>query len=232
MLPTDYPRLKCVASFEELIGTPFADGVNAMCWPRELRGDYAEVVAQIAAHPTITTLDESSLHQLRVSAAGAVAIDVLIEDQRRLEAHGLAPLLDCIHGYPEEDAPGPVRTDVYSFHVDSATIEADTWLCTYHGPSSEGLRHEEATRRVDDPATRAALLAAYGGADDAGFVEFLSDHCYDLHYAPITGAVPFVFGQGNLWRIACAYPGAPVPPCIHRAPRNPTGQPPRLLLIS
>jgi hypothetical protein len=141
-------------------------------------------------------------------------------------------VLNCIHGYPRDEDPGPVATDVFSFHVDSATVETDTWLCTYHGPPSEGLRNEEAQRRVDVPATRNELLKQFGGDDDEAFRDYLSEYCYDLHYAPAPSARPFSFGQGNLWRIAVAWPGSPVPPCIHRAPITGPGQPPRLLLIS
>jgi hypothetical protein len=78
---------------------------------------------------------------------------------------------------------------------------------------------------------RAALLKFFGGADDADFHEFLAGNCYDLHYAPTPNARPFSFGVGHLWRIATDWPGSPVPPCIHRAPENQAGQPPRLLLI-
>src|SRR6185295_19345262 len=104
-------------------------------------------------------------------------------DQRLLRDHGLSPILDCIHGYPRDEDPGAVRTDVYSFHVDSATTDTDTYLCTYHGPASEGLRNDEAQRRVDIPETRAALLKLFGGEDNDDFREFLNENCYDLHYA-------------------------------------------------
>src|SRR6185369_11174726 len=149
-----------------------------------------------------------------------------------LREHNLDPVLNCIHGYPHDENPGPVSTDVFSFHADSATVETDTYLCTYHGPASEGLRNDEAQRRVDVPATRAELLKLFGGDDNDAFREYLNEHCYDLHYAPVASAQPFSFGLGNLWRIAVDYPGSPVPPCIHRAPATFPGQPPRLLLIS
>jgi hypothetical protein len=141
-------------------------------------------------------------------------------------------VLNCIYGYPRDDEPGPVATDVFSFHADSAPIESSTFLCTYFGPASEGLRHEEAQRRVDDPATRAALLREFGGEDGDGFRGYLHELCYDLHYAPVANARPFSFGLGHLWRIAVEWPGSPVPPCIHRAPATQPGDPPRLLLIS
>lgn len=231
-LPSDYRRVKRVHSFHELVSTPFADGVNALCWQRELPAGFDDVVAAVSADAGITTLDEASLLALDISPAGRTAAAILIDDLRLLREHGLSPVLDCISSYPREDEPGPVPTDVYSFHADSATVEADTYLCTYHGASSEGLRNEQAQQRVTIPATRAALLREYGGNDDEGFMEFLSENCYDLHYAARPEAQPFAFGIGNLWRIAIAYPGSPVPPCIHRAPENVPGQPPRLLLIS
>ncbi len=231
-LPPGYPGIKVVGSFEELLTTSFGDGVNALCWPRTLQGDFGEVVAQLGVGEGIVALDEARLAALPVSAAGRVALDLLLNDQRRLRAHGLDPVLNCIHGYPRDEDAGPVPTDVFSFHADSAPVETDTWLCTYHGAASEGLRNDEAQRRVNIPETRAELLKLYGAEDDDGFREYLNDNFYDLHYAPLPQARPFSFGLGNLWRIATDWPGSPVPPCLHRAPATRPGEPPRLLLIS
>ncbi len=227
------PRIKHVESFQELLTTPFADGVNALCWPRALEGDFAEVVALLGdgAGEAITVLDESGLRALPLSSAGRVAVEVMLEDLRMLRAQELDPVLNCIHGYPRDDDAGPVVTDVFSFHADSAPVAAATWLCTYHGPASEGLLNEEARRRVDLPKTRAELWKLYGGPDEAEFREFLNENCYDLHYAPVEEARPYSFGVGNLWRIAVDYPESPVPPCVHRAPKTVPGQA-RLLLIS
>lgn len=230
--PTGQPRTKTISSFDELLATPFAGSVNALCWPRALPGDFGEVVAALGAGEGIVPLDEECLAALTLSSAGRAARDVLLADLRLLRTHGLAPELNCIHAYPRDDAAATVPTDVYSFHADSAPVEASTWLCTYHGAASEGLLNEHTHRRVDIPATRAELLKEYGGADDAGFAEFLRDNCYDLHYAPLPGAQPYPFGLGHLWRIAVDWPGSPVPPCVHRAPAQLPGQAPRLLLIS
>jgi hypothetical protein len=232
VLPPDYPRIRCVGSFHELVTTPFGNGVNALCWPRVLPGDFGEVVQQLGGHEDIAVLDDAQLTSLAVSAAGRSAIEVLLADQRRLREHELNPVLNCIRGYPRDESPGPVATDVFSFHVDSAPVEADTYLCTYYGAPSEGLRNEEAQRKVDIPGIRAELLRQFGGPDDALFCEFLNENCYDLHYAPAPSASPFSFGVGNLWRIATEWPGSPVPPCVHRAPATLPGQPARLLLIS
>ena len=176
-------------------------------------------------------LDDAWLGRLGVSVAGREAIEVLLEDLRLLRECDRDPVLNCIHRYPRDEEAGPVRTDVFSFHADSAPVEADTWLCTYHGAASEGLRNDEAQRRVDLPETRAKLRRLFGGEEGDDFREHLREHCYDLHYAEVPLARPFSFGVGHLWRIAVDWPGSLVPPCIHRAPETLSGRP-RLLLIS
>jgi hypothetical protein len=232
LIPADYPRIRLVASFDELVATPFGDGVNALCWPRVLPGNFGEIVERLGCGEGISTVNDARLLALELSAAGMLARNVLIADQQRLRDRDLAPLLNCIDGCPRDTDDAPMARDVLSFHVDSATVETDTYLCTYHGAPSEGLRNDQAQRHVDVPATRAKLLTLYGGKDDEGFLKFLNDNYYDLHYASLPQARPFSFGLGNLWRIATVYPGCPVPPCIHRAPATVPGQPRRLLLIS
>ncbi len=231
-LPLGYARIKVVGSFEELVSTPFADGVNALCWSRDLPGSFDEVVRHLSVGHGITTLEDEWLENLSLSPEGVTAVQVMLDDQRLLRALDLDPVLDCVNGYLRDEGSGPVATDVCSFHADSATVQADTYLCTYFGPSSEGLRNDEARRRVDIPETRALLLKEFGGEDGLSFIEYLNENCYDLHYVPVGDARPFYFGIGNLWRIAVQYPESPVPPCIHRAPKTRPGDAPRLLLIS
>lgn len=221
--------IRVVDTFDQLVSTPFADGINALCWRRDLRGDFGAVVEALRPGDGITPVDDATLAGLALGPAGRSAVEVLREDLRRLGAAGRSPVLECVRGYERDE--GPVPTDVYSFHVDSATVEADTWLCTYHGPAAEGLDNDEAVRVVDVAQTRAELLKLFGGNDDGDFHAWLHEHHFDLHYAALPGALPFSFGVGNLWRIAVQHPGSRVPPCIHRAPGEPVGLP-RLLLIS
>jgi hypothetical protein len=231
-LPPDYPRIRVVHSFDELVATHFNEGINAVCWQRTLGGDFSEVAQRLQVSEGITTLDDARLTTLPLSPAGRDAVDVLLADLQRLRKLGLSPSLDCIRSYPRADVPAPVSTDVYSFHADSATIPTDTYLCSYTGAASEGIRNEDARRCVDVPSTRAELVKMYGGKDDDAFLEYLKENCFDLHYCALPEAQPFSFGLANLWRIAVEYPGSPVPACIHRAPETLPGQPPRLLLIS
>lgn len=228
----DYHRIKQVSSFHELISTEFRDGINALCWSRSLGGDFEEVIHALTAGDGISTLDAAHLRSLDLSTTGRQAADTMIADFELLQAQGLSPVLDCIRAYPRDEDAEVIPTDVYSFHTDSAPVPADTYLCTYSGATSEGLPNEEAQRHIDIPETRARLLELFDGADDEEFAAFLSENHYDLHYKPTPQARPYRFGLGNLWRICCEYPDSPVPPCIHRAPDNLPGDPPRLLLIS
>jgi len=231
-LPFAYHRIKIVESFDELINTPFNHGVNALCWPRNLAGDFNEIVEKLGSHEGITTLDEDDLEALSLSESGKAARDILLQDQQLLRDAGQAPNLDWIPHSLRPETTAPVITDVYSFHADSATVETDTYLCSYNSASSEGIRNEETIPHIDIPETRAALLKCYGGEDDERFSTYLKDNFFDLHYAPMPQAKPFSFGLGNLWRIATQYPDSPVPPCIHRSPTTSPDQPARLLLIS
>ena len=225
------PRVRPVRSFEEIRSTRFADGINALCWERTLPGDYAEVIAKLGSGEGIVPLEDDRIRALDLTPAGRLAAEAMLADQQLLRDHDLAPSLNCVYDCVRSLDAGTVPTDVTSFHIDSAPIEVDTWLCTYHGACSEGLRNEDALLKVEIPEIRSVLFKEYGGADDAGFAEFLHEHSYDSHYAPKPSATPYPFGTFTLWRIATRWPHSPVPPCIHRAPENKPGSP-RLLLIS
>jgi hypothetical protein len=221
--------IRRVPSFHDLVTAEFADGVNALCWERALTGDFRELAELLAPGSGVTILDEERLRALPASPAVRAAIDVMLEDQRRLRELGFDAELNAVLDYARDES-GPIPTDVCSFHVDSAPEPASTWLCTYHGAPTEGLPNNEARRLIDIPSVRAELLRVHGSADDDAFREFLRAKCYDLHYEPVPGARPFSFGVGHLWRVAVKSPGSPVPPCIHRAPATGPRET-RLLLI-
>ena len=224
------PRRAVVGSFADLVHRPLVDGINALCWPRSLAGDFGEVARLLAPNDGVVTVDVDALRDLCLSPAGRVAADVLREDVRRLDELGRDPVLNCIATYPRDERGLAIATDVLSFHVDRAPVEVDTWLCTYWGKSSEGLDNDDARRLIDAPAIRDALFKECGG-DDADFVDFVREGNFDLHYGALEDARPFSFGVGHLWRIAVLWPGCPVPPCVHRAPAAAPGDEPRLLLI-
>ena len=184
------PRVRQVRSFEELRATRFADGVNALCWERTLTGDYAEVIAKLGPGEGIVPLDDERIRALELSSAGRLAAEAMLADQQLLRDHDLAPSLNCVYDCVRSLDAGTVPTDVTSFHVDSAPVEVDTWLCTYHGTCSEGLRNEDAQLKIDSPEIRTALLKEYGGADDASFAEFLHEHSYIICHKSLRISIP------------------------------------------
>jgi hypothetical protein len=254
-------RCHCVdvASFDELVTRPLQAPTNALRWPRTLPGDFAEVAHLLAPQEGLVVVDADDLRRLRTSPQGRVAVDVILDDLQRLDALGHDPVLNCIKDYPRDTRGLPIATDVLSFHVDRAPTPVDTWLCTYHGKSTEALHDDDAVRLIDDDAVRATLRdlhargvlhddarrareqrrRAQGAAadddddddDDDDFAAFLRAHSFDLHYRAKAGATPYALGTGHLWRVAVAWPGSPTTPCIHRAPSTSADDEPRLLLI-
>ncbi len=228
-----FPSLvKIVHSFDELVGSPFGPAVNALCWLRQLEGDYDAVARHFAAESEIVSLDEERLAGMALAGAAQVAARQMISDLRLLRQRGLLPSLECVPVYPRDEADAIVPVDVYSFHADRAPVPTDTYLCSYNQCASEGIANGDAIRHIDNAETRARLhqLFVDEGGDD--FDAFLSENCFDLHFTAKPSAQPYSFGLGNLWRIAVDYPGSPALPCIHRAPETKPGQLPRLLLIS
>ena len=115
----DFPCVRVVGSFDELVSARFAGQVNAICWPRELDGDFAEIEDRLPEVNDITSLDEDDLRGLDLSPAGIIARDQLIRDQRLLEEYGLQPSLDLVPRQPPAWPQQPIRTDVGDWHVDS-----------------------------------------------------------------------------------------------------------------
>lgn len=222
-------QILCVTNFEDFVSTPFNGKTNAICWTRELKGDFSEIVNKVELDQNIVTLDEEELRELQLSEEGQFAREILLNDLKVLQAHGAAPTLNIIKCYDRDNSYPFFPTDVYSFHVDRSPIPVDTYLCTYHGDSSEILPNSEAIQKVLVPEIRAELKKLYGGGED-GFESFLKEYFFDLHYQAKPNAHPISLGLGNLWRLAIDHPESKVLPCLHRAPNEKNGQH-RLLMI-
>jgi len=228
-LPHAENQIHCVTSFKELVSKSFYGEINANCWTRELIGDFSEIVEKVALNGNIVVLDPEDLRKLQLSQQGNLAREILLNDLKLLKAHGASPILNVIKNYERDDAYPFFPTDVYSFHVDRSPVPTDTFLCTYHGESSEILPNSQATQKVLIPEIRDELRKLYDGADN-GFESFLSDYFFDLHYQAKPKARPISLGIGHLWKLAVDYPESQTLPCLHRAPKEKTGQY-RLLLI-
>jgi hypothetical protein len=222
-------QILCVTNFQDLVSTPFHGDMNAICWTRELIGDFSEIVKKIKFNENIATIEEKELLKLQLGEQGQLAREILLDDLKLLKTHGASPILNVIKHYDKDETDAFFPIDVYSFHVDRSPIPTDTFLCTYYGEPSEILPNSQGKQKVLISEMRNELKRQYGGADE-GFESFLQEHFFDLHYQANPDSHIISLGIGHLWRIAVDHPESQVPPCIHRAPKEKSGQN-RLLLI-
>ncbi|KRD57872.1 hypothetical protein ASE40_16070 [Flavobacterium sp. Root935] len=226
---SDNSQIGVVSTFAELVHTDFKGEMNALCWYRNLDGDFNEIVAQLHLKENITEVYPEDLQALQLSEKGNKAREIILNDLQLLTDFGASPSLNLLKCYDRDDEFDFISTDVYSFHVDRSPIATDTFLCTYHGASSDIISNSQAEQKIQIPEIRAKLKELYDGPEEE-FENFLKENYFDLHYQPHPDAEPINLGLGHLWRLAVDHPKQQVQPCIHRAPIENEGQY-RLLLI-
>ena len=231
MIPTfsNNKQIGIVATFSELITTDFIGDRNALCWHRNLEGDFKEIVSKLQLKENITEVTPKDLLALQLSEQGNRAREIILEDLQSLTNFGAAPVLNLLKCYERDADFDFISTDVYSYHVDRSPIATDTFLCTYHGMASDIIANKDVQQKVLIPEIRAQLKDLHDGPE-AEFEEFLKENYFDLHYQALPNATPINLGVGHLWRMAVDHPTQQVPPCIHRAPIEREGEY-RLLLI-
>lgn len=222
-------QIGVVAAFSELVHTDFKGDLNALCWYRNLEGDFNEIAAKLSLKENITEVYPEDLTALQLSEKGSTAREIILNDLQLLADFGASPSLNLLKCYDRDDEFDFISTDVYSFHVDRSPIATDTFLCTYHGAASEIVSNSQAVQKILIPEIRAKLKELYDGPEE-GFEDFLKENYFDLHYQVHADAVPINLGVGHLWRLAVDHPKQQVQPCIHRAPVEKEGEY-RLLLI-
>ena len=222
-------QIEFVTNFQELIAKDFDRETNAIGFKRKLKGDFSELVNQIELKENILELKENDLLKLQLSKEGQIARSIILNDIELLKELGASPVLNLIKHYERDDAIPFFPTDVYSFHVDRSPIPTDTFLCTYYGESSDIIPNYQAIQKIHIPEIRNKLKKIYSGTEDE-FDSFLNEFFFDLHYQAKPTSAPYRLGVGNLWKLAVDYPGSIASPCIHRAPKEVSGQK-RLLLI-
>lgn len=222
-------QIQLVSNFQDLVAIPFHGIRNAICWERELEGDFEEVVNKVVIDANMISLEEEELLSLNLSKAGNAAREILLRDLNLLKAHGALPVLNVIEYYERDDAFPLFPTDVYSFHVDRSPIPSETFLCTYYGAASELLPNVQAQQKILIPEIHEQLRKIYDGPDE-GFETFLSENFFDLHYEAKPDSSPINLGLGHLWKLAIDHPGQQSLPCVHRAPVEKPGEK-RLLMI-
>ncbi|APU48763.1 DUF1826 domain-containing protein [Acinetobacter junii] len=226
---SDHKQISVVSSFSELISSNFQGDRNAICWYRNLNGDFQEIVKKLQLKENITEISVDDLLALQLSEYGRLAREIIISDIQQLTELGASPTLNLIQNYERDDELDYISTDVYSFHVDRSPIPTDTFLCTYHGAASEILPNDQVEQKILVPEIREKLKNLHDGPE-AEFENFLEEYFFDLHYRAKPESKPVNLGLGHLWRLAVDHPTQQVLPCVHRAPIEIDGEY-RLLLI-
>lgn len=226
---SDNHQVGVVSSFTELINTKFKGTVNAICWSRDLNGDFKEIVSQLQLKENITEISVEDLLALELSEKGILARNIILNDLQLLTDFGASPVLNLLKNYERDEEFDFISTDVYSFHVDRSPIGTDTFLCTYYGASSDIISNDQVEQKILIPEVREKLKELHDGPE-AEFETFLKEYFFDLHYQVKSNAKPLNLGVGNLWRLAVDHPSQEVLPCVHRAPVENDGEY-RLLLI-
>jgi len=222
-------QINTVSNFSELINLHFHGEINAVCWHRNLTGDFKEIVTKLHLIENITEVSTQDLLALQLTEQGNLARDIILNDMQLLADCGASPSLNLLKNYERDDELDFFSTDVYSFHVDRSPIETDTFLCTYHGAASDLVSNDQVEQKILIPEIREKLKQLHDGPE-AEFENFLEEYFFDLHYQLKPNAQPVNFGLGHLWRLAVDHPTQKVLPCVHRAPIETDGEY-RLLLI-
>jgi hypothetical protein len=225
----DNNQIKVVSTFSELVNFNFQGTVNAMCWHRDLVGDFKEIVTKLELKENITEVSIDDLLALQLSENGHSAREIILKDIQLLSNFGASPSLNLLKCYERDNELDFISTDVYSYHIDRSPIETDTFLCTYHGAASDIAPNDQVEQKILIPEIREKLKKLHDG-QDTEFETFLEEYFFNLHYQPKPDIEPINLGLGHLWRLAVDHPTQQVLPCVHRAPTENDGEY-RLLLI-
>lgn len=206
-----------VATFSELVTADFQGTTNALCWHRNLDGDFKEIVTQLRLEENITEVSPEDLLDLKLSEKGRVAREIILNDFQLLTDFGASPSLNLLKCYERDEEFDFISTDVYSWHVDRSPVGTDTFLCTYYGAASDIIPNDQVIQKILIPEVREKLNELHDGPESE-FEHFLKENYFDLHYQSKPDAEPVNLGLGHLWRLAVDHPQQKVLPCVHRAP--------------
>jgi hypothetical protein len=214
---SDTNQVGLVSTFDELIHTAFKNEMNAICWHRNLAGDFKEIVAKLQLKENVTAVSIEELLALSLSQQGNVARASILNDFNLLTDLGASPVVNLLKSYERDEEFDFISTDVYSYHVDRSPIATDTFLCTYYGAASDIIPNDQVEQQILIPEVRQKLQEVYDGPATE-FESFLKEYFFDLHYRPKPDANPINLGVGHLWKLAVDHPEQQALPCVHRAP--------------
>ena len=95
------PQISVVSTFSELVNSNFQGEMNAICWRRDLVGDFKEIVAKLELKENITEVSVDELLALQLSEKGNLAREIILKDIQLLTDFGASPALnfDVVLGF-------------------------------------------------------------------------------------------------------------------------------------
>ena len=75
---SDNNQIEVVSSFSELVNSKFQGEMNALCWHRDLVGDFKEIVAKLELKENITEVSIEDLLALQLSEQGNLAKEIIL----------------------------------------------------------------------------------------------------------------------------------------------------------
>jgi len=88
---SDNNQIEVVSSFSELVNSKFQGEMNALCWHRNLVGDFKEIVAKLELKENITEVSIEDLLALQLSEKGNLAREIILKDIQLLTDFGASP---------------------------------------------------------------------------------------------------------------------------------------------
>ncbi len=109
---SDHKQVEVVSTFAELVNTHFQENKNAICWYRNLVGDFKEIVAKLKLKENITEISTEDLLALELSEQGDLARDIILKDMQLLTDMGASPVLNLLKHYERDEDLDFISTDV------------------------------------------------------------------------------------------------------------------------
>ena len=96
---SDSSQIGLVSTFSDLVNTDFVGERNALCWFRNLEGDFKEIADQLQLKENITEVSTEELLALQLSEKGNSAREIILKDWQLLADFGASPSLNLLKCY-------------------------------------------------------------------------------------------------------------------------------------
>jgi hypothetical protein len=78
-------QIKFVTNFHDLVSTQFYGKTNAICWTRQLTGNFSELVNRLELSENMAIITKEELCELQLSEEGKLAREIILNDLQLLK---------------------------------------------------------------------------------------------------------------------------------------------------